>query len=107
MKPIKDIETFIIKHTVIASALTWLVGSQIRQLSVVIVETLIDPLFSIDLNKDGKPDLKQLDKYITEFLGFKFPIGKVILESLRTILTLLLLYLFLSFFIRNTNLLQK
>jgi len=104
MKKINGLKSFITKYTVIASALTWLIGSQVRSLTVVILDTLVDPLFSIDLNDDGKPDLKQLDNMITDFLGFKFPVGKLVMEILKTILTLVLLYIFITIFINYTDL---
>ena len=100
----RDLKTFIIKHTVIASALTWLIGSQIRTFSTVILDTLVDPFFSVDLDNDGKPDLKQLDNLITDFLGCKFPLGKLFMETIKVILTLVLLYIFVNLFIKYTDL---
>ena len=101
----KDLKSFIVKHTVIASALTWLIGSQVRTFTTVVLDTLVDPLFSIDLNNDGKPDLKQLDKMVTEFLGYKFPIGKLFMECIKIVITLFLLYFFVNLFVKYTDLL--
>ena len=46
---IKNFKDFLIKNTIIASALTFLLGAQIKHLSSTILDALIDPLFSIDL----------------------------------------------------------
>jgi large-conductance mechanosensitive channel len=102
-----DIKKFIMKYTVIASSLTWLLGSQVRVLSEKCVEALVDPLFSIDLDSNGEPDLKQLDRFIVESLGFKFPIGKIILEVIRTFVTLIFLYCVIKLFMKYTTLLDK
>ena len=102
-----EVRNFIIKNTVIASAMIWLLGAQIRSLSVVLVDSIVEPLFSIDLDKDGNPDLKQLDRYITRFLGFKFPIGKILMELIKTIITLILIYCIIKFFMKYTTFIKK
>ena len=52
---------FLVKYTVIVSVITWIISAQLRPLSAVLINVLIAPLFSIDLNNDGEPDLKQLE----------------------------------------------
>ena len=63
---------FLIKHAVIASAFTFLLGYQLRELISVLIDTIIKPLFSIDLNADGEPDLKQIKNFTTNVLGIKY-----------------------------------
>ena len=98
-----EFRSFIIKNTVIASALTWLVGAQVRSLSLSVVDTLVEPLFSIDLHGDGNPDLKQLDKYATKVLGLNIPLGKMVMEVIKTIVTLLILYCIVKLFMKYTT----
>ena len=105
LKEIKDFKDFVIKNTIIASALTFLLGAQIKQLSTTILDALIDPLFSIDLDNNGEPDLVQLKKMTTKILGFKFPFGKILSELIKAILTIIILYFIVSMFIKYTKLL--
>ena len=102
-----EFRKFIIKNTVIASTFVFLLGNQIRSFSSVLVDALVEPLFSIDLDRDGKPDLKQLDKFITRVFGLKIPIGRVIMELIKTIVTLLLIYCIIKILMRYTSIIKK
>ena len=55
---------FLVKYAVVVSVITWIISAQLRTLSIVLINVLIEPLFSFDLNNDGEPDLKQLEKYV-------------------------------------------
>tara|TARA_E500000178_G_C16898761_1_gene697057 strand:- start:458 stop:787 length:330 start_codon:yes stop_codon:yes gene_type:complete len=101
---IKNFKDFLIKNTIIASALTFLLGAQIKHLSSTILDALIDPLFSIDLDNNGEPDLQQLKRMTTNILGFKFPFGKIISEFIKAVLTIVILYFVVSIFIKYTKL---
>ena len=57
---------FIVKQAVVTSAITFLIAGQTQKLASLIVDTLVEPLFSIDLDKDGNPDLKQMEKKVIE-----------------------------------------
>ena len=54
---------FIVKQAVVTSAITFLIAGQTQKLASLVVATLVEPLFSVDLDKDGNPDLKQLEKF--------------------------------------------
>jgi hypothetical protein len=97
---------FTTKNAIILSGITFTVGSQMRSLSAAIVNSLVDPLFSIDIDNNGVPDLKQMKGYATNVLGIKFPFGILILELLRTIVTIILLYYTISFVVNKTNLVK-
>ena len=94
---------FLIKHAVIASAFTFLLGYQLRELISVLIDTIIKPLFSIDLNADGEPDLKQIRNFTTNVLGIKYPVGNLILEIVKTLITIFIIYLSIIFFTRYTK----
>ena len=57
-----DIKEFIIKYALISSIIVWVIGSQLKDFLFNIVSLLIEPFFSIDLNDNGEPDLKELVK---------------------------------------------
>lgn len=97
---------FIIKYTVIASVFTWLLSTQLRELLDAIVDNISEPLFSMDINADGKPDIQQLNKMIANVFGFKFPVGKILLGLIKTTLALLLIYLSIWFLHKYTDLIK-
>ena len=103
----RGVKTFIIKHAVIASAFSFIIGFQIRELSIVLVDSLVEPLFSLDLNNDGKPDLKQLSNYVAKVFGISFPLGKIFLELVKTVVTILLIYVVIKYFMKYTPFLKK
>ena len=97
---------FVVKKAVVASAITYLIAGQVQQLASLTVDTLVEPLFSIDLDKDGNPDLKQLEKMVVKFFGLKFPLGKLITQIIKFIVFLLFIYLTLSLFMKYTSLIK-
>lgn len=94
---------FLIKHAVLASAFTFLLGYQLRELISVLIDTLIKPIFSIDLNDDGEPDLQQLKKFTTNVLGIKYPVGKLLIEIIKTIITIFVIYISIVFITKYTK----
>tara|TARA_B100000768_G_C11038858_1_gene273332 strand:- start:180 stop:503 length:324 start_codon:yes stop_codon:yes gene_type:complete len=97
---------FIVRKAIVASAITFLMANQTQKLASLLVDTIIEPLFSIDLDKDGNPDLKQLEKFVIEIIGIKFPLGKLITQIIKYIVFLIFIYYILNFFINNTHLVE-
>ena len=98
-----DFSRFLIKHAVLASAFTFLLGVQIRELISQLVDTILKPLFSVDLDKNGEPDMKQLKRFTTNIMGIKYPVGKLFLELIKTIITIGVIYLSIIFLTRYTK----
>ena len=98
-----DFSRFLIKHAVLASAFTFLLGVQIRELISQLVDTILKPLFSVDLDKNGEPDMKQLKRFTTNIMGIKYPVGKLFLELIKTIITIGVIYLSIVFLTRYTK----
>lgn len=97
---------FVVKKAVVASAITYLIASQVQTLASLTVDTLVEPLFSIDLDKDGNPDLKQLEKMVVGCFGLKFPLGKLITQLIKFIVFLVFIYIILTFFMEYTSLIK-
>lgn len=97
---------FIIKYTVVASVITWLIASNMKELLDIIIDSLIEPIFSIDIDNDGKPDILQAKQWITDVLGFKFPIGKILLAFVKTVIYMFIIYLCVITIFRYTDLLM-
>ena len=100
MKHAKNLKEFLVKYTVIATAFTWLVAGRVDKLVSSFGEAFLEPLFSFDLNNDGKPDLKQIKKIV---LFNKFPIGLFIMEVLKTILAVFVIWLLIHLVMKKTH----
>ncbi len=94
---------FIVKQAVVTSAITFLIAGQTQKLASLVVDTLVEPLFSIDLDKDGNPDLKQLEKFVLELFGLKFPLGKLITQIIKFFVFIFFIYIALSLIMRYTK----
>ena len=94
---------FVVKKAVVASAITYLIAGQVQSLASLTVDTLVEPLFSIDLDKDGNPDLKQLEKFVLELFGLKFPLGKLITQLIKFFVFIFFIYIALSLIMRYTK----
>ena len=101
MRHASNLKEFLIKYTVIATALTWLVAGKVDKLVTSFGQAFLEPLFSFDLNNDGKPDLKQIKSIV---LFNKFPIGLFIIEVFKTTLALFLIWLLIHLVIKKTDL---
>ena len=97
---------FIVKQAVVASAITFLIAGQTQKLASLLVDTLVEPLFSIDLDRDGNPDLKQLEKFVLNLFGLKFPLGKLITQLIKFCVFIIFIYIALSFFMKYTELIK-
>ena len=81
----KHMKRFIIKYTVLSSIITWIFSDRARCTITKFFDTFIDPLFSVDLNNDGKPDLGKL-KSFTFYIGSRLT-QKNIEETFENLIT--------------------
>ena len=75
------------------SILTFIVAKLYIKYIDDLISCLIDPFLSIDLNNDGKPDLKQLKNMVLQFKNIKIPIGLIIYNTIIFIINIYLLYI--------------
>ena len=97
----EHMKKFIIKYTVLSSIITWIFSDRARCTITKFFDTFIDPLFSVDLNNDGKPDLHKLKACSLNIGKTKIPIGDFILEFLKTILIITLLYYLIKILVKT------
>ena len=98
------VKNFIIKTTVITSLIVWILGNHTSNFLKSLSDLLIDPLFSIDLDKDGIPDLKELDRYNVTIGNIKLPFGRILIEFLKLLFNILFVLLFIYIIINFTDL---
>jgi len=97
-----NFKKFIIKYAVIATAMTWLIAGRVEKLVMAFSRSFMEPLFSIDLNNDGEPDLKQIKEMV---IFGKFPIGIFVLEILKTVLCVVIIWLIINYIFKKSKLL--
>jgi len=98
------VKNFFIKTTVITSLIVWILGKHCSNFLKSISNLLIDPLFSIDLDQNGIPDLKELDKYNVTIGNIKLPLGRILLELIKLIFNIICVFLFIYIVINFTDL---
>lgn len=101
-----SLKDFIIKYTLISSIVVWVLGSQIKDFLFNFISILIEPFFSIDLNENGEPDLKELARFTIKIGKIKIPLGKLLLETIKLVLQLIFMYLFIKYILMYTNLID-
>ena len=100
------VKQFIIKTATIASLVVWILGKKVSDFLTALISLLIEPFFSIDLNQNGEPDLKEIANYNLKIGNKKIPIGRIILEFIKLVLHLLSIYLLVYFVLNHTDLIS-
>lgn len=98
-----EFQKFIIKYTVIATAIAFVLGQELKEFIHILVNTVTDPLFSVDLDENGKPDLKELNYFTTDLLGIKFPFGDLLISSIKIVVSFIVIYYFVQIMIHYTK----
>ncbi len=98
------VKNFIIKTTIVTSLIVWILGNHTSNFLKSLSNLLIDPLFSIDLDKDGIPDLKELDKYNVTIGNIKLPFGRILIEFIKLVFNILIVFFFIYIVINFTDL---
>ena len=95
------------KHTIIAGALAFLIGFNLRDLINSFVKTIISPIFNVDYDNDGITDIKEiLNIFNLNLGGLNFKFGPFLLKSLEFGIFLAVTYFIIVIFYLNTNLLN-
>lgn len=99
-----SVREFVIKYTVCTSILVWIIGSFSKTFLSDFIDLILQPFFSIDLNENGEPDLKEILKYNLTIGNIKFPIGKIGLILLKFVIQVVIVYYIVYFIINYTDL---
>ncbi len=106
-KKITNIKTFVLKYSLVGGIIMWTVNGQIKEYLTSIINNLIDPLFSMDLDQNGKPDLDIIKKWKVKVGGATFPIGKFVLDTIKTAVIVSIMIYFINYLITNTYFLER
>lgn len=99
-----SVREFIVRYTICTSIVVSVIGSFSKSFLSDFIDLLIQPFFSIDLNENGEPDLKELIKYNLTIGNLKFPIGRIGLILFKFILQIIIIYYIVNFIIKKTDL---
>ena len=103
---VPKVEKFVIKYSIISSMIIWIAATHMKDFGDCLIDNLLKPLFSLDLDNNGEPDLEQMKKFVVNILGIKFPLGKILMGLIKIMLHLVLIYYFVFFIIRYTHLVR-
>lgn len=99
----KVIKKYIINVSILTSVIVLIVANMYNDYMDKFVRDLIAPIFSIDLNNDGEPDLKQLRNYTITFKTAKFPIGNIVYNLIILVIKIIILYYLVQFLFNKLN----
>lgn len=89
---------FIAKYSVLTSIVVLIMAQLYNKHMDKFVSYLISPIFSIDLDLNGEPDLEQIRRFQINLFGgrFKFPIGLIIYNFIELFIKLVILFFILK-----------
>ena len=105
--PVDEFQKFCTKNALVASSLAFVVGVQLRTVVTTLIDTVIDPLLSADLNSDGVPDMEQLKMWVVHIGNYKFSVGRLIADVIKSVMTVGVVYAIVHAVVRYTNLLDN
>ena len=80
------------KSAIVATVLSRLISDLLYSL----IDNIIYPIIRIDLNNDGKPDIKSYVNSSTNILGIKLKLSKFIVDFFKFIFLIFIIYLLIS-----------
>ena len=89
---------FIIENKVFASALSFLIATQLKDVVNSFLTGIIDPLIMYDGDNDGKPDIMCIDKWTLKIKKIEFKIGHIFVECIKFIILLYFMFIMTRFF---------
>lgn len=93
-----ELITFIAKYSVLTSIVVLIMAQLYNNHMDRFVSYLISPIFSVDLDLNGEPDLEQIRRFQIKLFGgkFKFPVGLIIYNFIELFIKLVLLFFILK-----------
>jgi len=90
---IKQFYTFLKDNQIVATAVATIFSKIISDLSYSFVDNILLPVINIDMDNDGKSDIENIKNKIFKFRGIHLKIGLFMIEILKFIIILFILFL--------------
>ena len=100
------LKKLIIKYGVISYVVTWIITNHLVEILNNIVDLIFEPLFSISVDKDGKPDKKHIKNFTLKIGIYTFPIGEMLYALFRLIIYIIIAYYLVTAIVYYTDLLN-
>ncbi len=98
------VQVFLTKRSVVPLSIGVLMSLRLRDLITSMVNTIVLPIFKLDLNKDGEPDIAELANLFTlNFFGIHYKFGYFILDFVKFIMFVCIVYLLIIVLYKYTN----
>ena len=97
----KTLKKYIINISVLTSTIVLIVANMYTEYIDKILKDIIAPLFSIDLDNNGVPDLQQLKNYHITVRNVKFPLGNLIYNLSILVIKIFILYLITVYLLKK------
>lgn len=93
-----EIVTFITKYSVLTSIVVLIMAQLYNKHMDKFVNYVISPIFSIDSDLNGEPDLEQIRRYQLRLFSdrFKFPVGLIVYNFIELFIKLVILFVILK-----------
>ena len=95
-----EIKELLSKNYVITTIVSIMIATRIDELVNSFTNCICLPIFNIDLNKDGKPDIDQIKKLEVNLYFLKIKPGLFIIELLKFLLTFIIIYYTMNFILK-------
>ena len=87
-----NFKEFIVKNKAFATAASIVIATQINEFAISLTDNMILPIINRDYNKDGVADIQQFEKTELKIFGINFKIGKFIVDLIKFILVIYLVF---------------
>jgi len=98
------VQVFFTKRSVIPLAVGVLMSLRLRDLITSMVNTIVFPIFELDLDKNGQPDIREITDLLTlNIFGLKYKFGLFLLDFIKFILFVCIVYILIIVLYTKTN----
>ena len=98
---------FLLKNAIIAGSIAFVVGLNTRDIIKSLTDTLINPLFSVDLDHDGNHDFTEITNLLNvHLLGAEFKLGQFLLKLIHYLLFVAIIYVIVILLYTKTDFIQ-
>ena len=95
---------FLLKNAIIAGSIAFVVGLNTRDIIKSLTETLINPLFSVDLDHDGNHDFTEITNLLNvQLLGAEFKLGQFLLKLIHYLFFIAIIYVIVILLYTKTD----
>mgnify|MGYP005999286391 CR=1 FL=1 len=98
---------FLEENKAFATASSIVIATQITVIATSFIDNIILPIFNRDVDKDGKPDIKEFENIKLNIYGVKIKPGKLIIDILKFILIIYIVFTLSILYDKTEYILKK